>query len=294
VNLRGRLDAAGARAIEAPFYTLARTQYDLLVDLSRVTFVASLGLRLLIAGARILGQHGGRWGGLRPDTAVEAVLISSGTDMLIPVFADLSEAIRTVCGSHPAASEHAAQSRSFALQVPRSPQGTARVGTWVDELASDLTLAGRAEYALGLCLEEAVNLILGSTATQAAAEDGSILLRLIAEPNRICVTVQDRGAVQDAPGLEQIGRHAAEPVFGIRPETPQGFLRENPHGNPHGNPPEKNSPDNPAENPPDHPRGELDPLGGSSFGLGLMRQYAREVTWSRLSETNRLTMIVPR
>ena len=44
----------------------------------------------------------------------------------------------------------------------------------------------------------------------------------------------------------------------------------------------------------DRAAGEHEPLGGSSFGIGLLRQYAREVTWSRLGETNRLTLIVPR
>jgi anti-sigma B factor antagonist len=245
VNLRGRLDAAGARALEGPFSTLARTQYDLLVDLSRVSFIASLGLRVLIAGARALAQHGGRMGVLRPDTAVEAVLISSGTDTLIPVFGDLSDAIRGVCGAHPDAAGSADTTRTFALQVPRSHQGTAKVGAWVDELASTLTLANRGEYALRLCLEEAVNLIVGNTAPAPPTDDGTILLRMVAEPTRLCVTIQDRGA-------------AVNPLRA------------------------------------DRSAGELEPLGGSNFGLGLMRQYAREVTWSRLGETNRLTLTVPR
>lgn len=245
VNLRGRLDAAGARAIEGPFSALARTQYDLLVDLSRVTFIASLGLRVMIAGCRALAKHGGRMGFLRPDTAVEAVLISSGTDTLIPVFGDLSEAIRGVCGTNPDDDASAGTTRTLSLQVERSNRGVTRVGKWVDELATGLTLANRAEYALRLCLEEAVGLIVGNAAPPPDTDDGSILLRLVAEPTRLCVTIQDRGAAIDP-------------------------LRR------------------------DRAAGEHEPLGGSSFGIGLLRQYAREVTWSRLGETNRLTLIVPR
>lgn len=245
VNLRGRLDAAGARAIEAPFAALARTQYDMIVDLSRVGFIASMGLRVMIAGCRTLAQHGGRMGFLRPDTAVEAVLISSGTDTLIPVFGDLGEAIRGVCGTGIGDESAGGATRTFALQVPRSNQGISQVGAWVDEMASTLTLANRAEYALRLCLEEAASLIVGNTIPPPETDDGSILLRLVAEPTRLCITVQDRGAAVDP-------------------------LRR------------------------DRPAGELEPLGGSSFGAGLMRQYAREITWSRLGETNRLTLIVPR
>lgn len=265
VNLRGRLDAAGARAIEATFAALARTQYDMIVDLSRVSFIASMGLRVLIAGFRTLAAHGGRMGILRPDTAVEAVLISSGTDMMIPVFADLGEAIRGVCGALANEEGPAVASRAFALQVERAAAGVTQVGAWVDELAGTLTLGSRTEYALRLCLEEAVGLIVTnpgppdgaggwrdsgtmSPAGAAGSADGaepSVLLRLVAEPARLCVTIQDRGP-------------AIDPLV-----TP-------------------------------HPDGGHEPLDGTGVGLGLMRQYAREVTWSRIGDTNRLTMIVPR
>jgi anti-sigma regulatory factor (Ser/Thr protein kinase) len=218
----------------------------MLVDLSRVTFIASMGLRVLIAGARALAQHGGRMGVLRPDTALEAVLISSGTDMLIPVFGDLSEAIRGVCGEYPEQEAAAAATRTFAVQVPRSAQGVTQVGGWVDELATTLGLGHRVEYALRLCLEEAVSLITSNTEPAQETDDGRILLRLVAEPSRLCVTIQDRGP-------------AVDPLRHTRPHE-----------------------------------GDLEPLGGGNFGVGLMRQYAWEVTWSRLAETNRLTLIVPR
>jgi anti-anti-sigma factor len=239
VNLRGRLDAAGARAIETPFATLARTQYDMIIDLSRVTFLASLGLRVLIAGHRSLARHGGRMGCLRPDTAVEAVLISSGTDMLIPVFGDLGEAIRGVCGGGAADDEEASSSLTYAFDLQRTDADIARVGNWVDQLATTLSLSTRAEYALRLCLEEALSLIVGDDDD----DDGSILLRLVADATRLSVTVQDHGP----PIVLNDGDRASDPDA-IR----RGVSAE------------------------------------------LISQYAREVVWSRLGDSNRLTMIVPR
>jgi anti-anti-sigma factor len=245
VNLRGRLDAAGARAIEGPFTTLARTQYDMLVDLSRVTFIASMGLRVMIATCRTLAEHGGRMGFLRPDTAVEAVLISSGTDTMIPVFQDLGEAIRGVCGTGMDDVAGVTATRTLAIHLLRTPQGAAQAGRWVDELAGTLSLSERTEFALRLCLEEAVGLITSGTGPAVEGDDGTILLRLVAEPALLCVTIQDRG-----PPIDPFRR--------------------------------------------DSNSGEREPLGGGSFGIGLMRQYAREVSWSRLGETNRLTLIVAR
>lgn len=244
VNLRGRLDAAGVRAVEGPFNALAQTQYDLLVDLSRVTFIASLGLRVLITGARALARHGGRMGVLRPDTAVEAVLISSGIDALIPVFGELGEAIRGICGSVAEQEGEAANTRVFAVEIAPDAQATC-IARWVDELAATLSLTNRAEYALRLCLEEATGAVIHDCPRVAEMDDGAILLRLVAEPSRLCLTLQHRGMALDA----------LQPL--------------------------------PVE-------GELEPLGGSSFGIGLMRQYAREVTWSRLGDTNRLTLTIPR
>ena len=244
VNLRGRLDAAGVRAIEAPFNALAQTQYDLLVDLSRVTFIASFGLRVLITGARALARHGGRMGVLRPDTAVEAVLISSGIDALIPVFGELGEAIRGICGSTAEQEGKADNTRVFAVEIAHDTQAT-RIARWVDELATTLSLTNRAEYALRLCLEEAAGAVMHDGSVAQESEDAAMLLRLVAEPGRLCLTLQHRGAA-----LNPLERSLVE--------------------------------------------GELEPLGGSGFGLGLMRQYAREVMWSRLGDTNRLTLTIPR
>ena len=98
INLTGRLDIGGSQEIDAQFNALAGSQRALIVDLSQVDFIASLGLRLLIVAARTVRRLGGRMVLFRPPIAVEAVLISSGTDNVVPILRNLDEAIHAVSG----------------------------------------------------------------------------------------------------------------------------------------------------------------------------------------------------
>ena len=97
-NLTGRLDIGGSQKIDLAFNALAGSQRKLIVDLSQVDFIASLGLRLLIIGARTVQRKGGRMILLRPPIEVEAVLLSSGTDNVVPILRNIDEAIDAVKG----------------------------------------------------------------------------------------------------------------------------------------------------------------------------------------------------
>ncbi len=97
-NLVGRLDIGGSQEIELALHALAGSCRALIVDLSQVDFVASLGLRTLIVAARTIARKGGRMVLFQPVIAVEAVLISSGTDNVAPILRNLNEAISAVSG----------------------------------------------------------------------------------------------------------------------------------------------------------------------------------------------------
>jgi anti-sigma B factor antagonist len=97
-NLIGRLDVGGALEIDLAFSALVGAQRAVIVDLSQVDFVASLGLRMLIVGARTVLRKGGSMVLLQPTEAVEGVLISSGTDTVVPIQRNLDEAIHAVGG----------------------------------------------------------------------------------------------------------------------------------------------------------------------------------------------------
>ncbi|HEX4880815.1 MAG TPA: STAS domain-containing protein [Porticoccaceae bacterium] len=94
VQLNGRLDILGAQAIEVRFTALtAISGGAILVDLSEVTFLASLGMRTLLATAKGVNARGGRLVLYKPQPNVREVLDTSGLSNLIPVQDDLHEAL---------------------------------------------------------------------------------------------------------------------------------------------------------------------------------------------------------
>lgn len=93
IALAGRLDTAGAQEIDLPFTRLTATRSALIVvDLSQVSFLASMGIRTLLANAKALGRRGGRMVLASPQPLVEEVLKIAGIDELIPVYADVASA----------------------------------------------------------------------------------------------------------------------------------------------------------------------------------------------------------
>ncbi len=193
LNLRGRLDASGAQLIDNTFAQMAGAQERLIVDLSRVSFIASAGLRTLIAGARGLIARQGKMVCLDPDPLVEQVLVRSGVDRLIPVCREVSEAVRLVSiGGGDGRGDPEDVPLPFHLIVDRSMIGVRRVGAWVDELAILLNLSGEAEYALRLCLEEAVTNIVNHATPEPGAEGDSVTLNMLANSSKLALTIEDR------------------------------------------------------------------------------------------------------
>jgi anti-sigma B factor antagonist len=179
LNLRGRLDAPGAQIIDSAFARMAGAQERLIVDLSRVSFIASAGLRTLIAGARSLLARQGRMVCLDPDPLVEQVLVRSGVDRLIPVCREISEAVQVVSvGGGTGRGDPEDEPLPFDLEVDRTMAGVRR-------------LSGEAEYALRLCLEEAVTNIVNHATPEAGAERDSVALHLLANAGTLLLSIED-------------------------------------------------------------------------------------------------------
>ena len=98
VILSGRLDIEGALKIDNNFNDLAEKKKKVLVDLSGVTFIASLGIRTLITGAKATANNGGKMVLLNPQPNVEGVLRTSRVDTVIPITHD-STTIEAVFGA---------------------------------------------------------------------------------------------------------------------------------------------------------------------------------------------------
>jgi anti-anti-sigma factor len=100
IKLTGRLDIAGSREIEMKFTALTATKKAaVVVNLSGVDFIASIGIRTLLSGARGQAGRGGKMVLLKPQPAVRGVLETAGIHSLIPTFDDdaaAEEAVKDV------------------------------------------------------------------------------------------------------------------------------------------------------------------------------------------------------
>jgi anti-anti-sigma factor len=93
INLAGRLDSASIKDIDLRLSALtAESKASILVDLSQVSFLASIGIRTLLTTARLLRQRGGKMALLNPQSLVEEVLKVTGIESIIPIFHDLDAA----------------------------------------------------------------------------------------------------------------------------------------------------------------------------------------------------------
>jgi anti-sigma B factor antagonist len=92
VALTGRLDIVGAEVIALPLATLAGAKQGLIVDMSGVSFIASIGIRHLVSAAKAISRRNGVLVLLNPTEMVAEVLTTSGLTNLLPIVRSDSEA----------------------------------------------------------------------------------------------------------------------------------------------------------------------------------------------------------
>jgi anti-anti-sigma factor len=93
VALDGRLDIAGAADVDLKMNVVAGSASKLLIDLEKVTFLGSMGLRSIVLPARAVHSRGGKVVLFAPGEMVESVLKSSGINTLLPIHHDFAAAI---------------------------------------------------------------------------------------------------------------------------------------------------------------------------------------------------------
>ena len=95
----GRLDTQGVDRVEARFgAVIVPGAHNTVVDLSQVTFLASLGIRMLISTARSLSRKGGKIVLYGATPAVREVIETAALEEIIPVTATEAEALALVAG----------------------------------------------------------------------------------------------------------------------------------------------------------------------------------------------------
>src|SRR5262245_49090400 len=92
VILDGRMDIQGASDVDLQMNVIAGSRSVVLIDLERVTFLASMGLRTIVMAAQTLKRRGGLIRLVHPTALVEKVLLTSRIDQVIPIDPDLPSA----------------------------------------------------------------------------------------------------------------------------------------------------------------------------------------------------------
>jgi anti-sigma B factor antagonist len=102
INLLGRLDVEGATAIDLRFTALTAAQQSfVIVDLTGVEFLASLGISTLVRSAKAVRLRNGNLVLLSPRPNVAHVLTSMRIDQILPVYQTLEDAQTAVRGMPP-------------------------------------------------------------------------------------------------------------------------------------------------------------------------------------------------
>ena len=93
IELSGKLDIVGTGEIETKFTGYcAGEKVRVIVDLSGVDFLASIGIRLLTLTAKSIGTRGGKMVLLNPNAEVRGVLEITGIPAIIPIYSNLESA----------------------------------------------------------------------------------------------------------------------------------------------------------------------------------------------------------
>jgi anti-anti-sigma factor len=93
VVLVGKLDIDGAAAIESRLANLASAKGNIVIDMSKVAFIASIGLRHLVMTAKAVARNAGKMLLLDPNPLVTEVLEISGLQGILPIVRSEQEAL---------------------------------------------------------------------------------------------------------------------------------------------------------------------------------------------------------
>lgn len=93
IKLIGALDMNGTYSIEIEFVRqCVGANVRVIVDLSRVNYLSSIGIPMLINTAKSIANQGGKMALLNPQRNVSEVLEITGIPQIIPIYTDLESA----------------------------------------------------------------------------------------------------------------------------------------------------------------------------------------------------------
>lgn len=99
ISLSGRMDLQGAQRIDVRLAGMtAAPRKAIVIDLSGVTFLASIGIRSLLLAAKGVEGRGGHVALTGASPLVRKVLETAGIDTIIPLHDDLAAAVAAATG----------------------------------------------------------------------------------------------------------------------------------------------------------------------------------------------------
>lgn len=97
LNLAGRMDIGGVREIETRFAEMcASPRLSIIIDMSNVSFISSIGIRTLLTNGKAVAKRGGKFALLNPKPLVKNVLEVSGIGQILTICDDLNQAVAYV------------------------------------------------------------------------------------------------------------------------------------------------------------------------------------------------------
>ena len=97
ITLIGILDMQGTFSVQIHFARLCEGKdVRVLVDLSKVTYLSSIGIPMLINTARSVVSQDGKMGLVGPIYDVHRVLEITGVTLIIPIFHDFDTAVAEI------------------------------------------------------------------------------------------------------------------------------------------------------------------------------------------------------
>lgn len=98
-QLSGRLDTANVNGVESEFTSgVLPLAQNTIVDLSDVSFIASLGIRMLLSAARVLSRQGARLVMYGASPGIMEIIETTALSDIIPVLPSEAAAIAAVSG----------------------------------------------------------------------------------------------------------------------------------------------------------------------------------------------------
>jgi len=93
IKLSGKLDIEGTNLVEPQFALHCQGEnVFVLVDLSQVTYLSSIGIPMLINNARAITKHGGRLALVNPQPNVKSILDITGVLHMVRIYKDIETA----------------------------------------------------------------------------------------------------------------------------------------------------------------------------------------------------------